>query len=226
MHESYESSRPVVNLVRRDMALREPLLGAPSRRHRRIFAMILLAGMLLLGIYLFLQTGLFLGHLEEKLRVPNRDTAKIRIYNEQFESLQDRMTGFIAGSVETKLRMLEHSVASGTVGAQEIRTFEELKSELKLLETYAAGKVGNALDQSRFEHQRFQVSPGSSQSVSDGDLMRELSQLKNLFYFGIASCGVIAGLIGGYWWQHNAREKRLQSHLSRTPLLANRRNDE
>lgn len=225
MHERYDRSRPIVGLVGRDIALREPLFQAHSRRGR-IAALVLLACMAVLGSYLFFRSGLFISHVQDSLRAASGDTDKIRIYNQQLESLQGKMAGFIADSVETKLRTLEKSVAAGTVGTEEFRTFEELKSELKLLETYSLGTSGNGMDQARLDHQRFQVLPGSRQTTSAGDLMREVLHLQNLFYLGIASCGMIGLLVGGYWWQHEARHKRLHRNLSRARLLTNRLSDE
>jgi len=188
--------------------------------------MVLMAGLLLLGMYLLFHAGLFFKRFEDQLRAESGDTAKIRIYNAQLESLQDRMTGFIAGSVETKLRALENSVAAGTVGAQEIRMFEELKNELKLLETYSAGKSGNFTDQTRLDHPRFQAAPGFGQPVPNGELLREVLQLKILLYFSIASCGLFGAMVCGYWWQQHSRFKRLQAPFSGVALLTKTTGDE
>lgn len=217
MQETDDRSRAVANLNRRDLRLREPFFEIPSRSGR-MFAMVLLFGMLLLSMYLLFHAGLFFKHFEDKLRAESGDTAKIRIYNQQLASLQERMTGFIAGSVEAKLRTLEHSVASGTVGAQEIRMFEELRNELKLLETYSAGRSGNLTDQARLDHPRLQASPDFAAPDPNGELLREILQLKVLFYFSIASCSLVGAMVCAYWWQHS-RVKRLQAPFSGVSLL-------
>jgi len=223
MHESYESKQPV--LVRCDRPMQEPSFETPSRRGR-IFAIILLVCLVALSLYLFFHTSLLFRSFEYQFQAENNDVAKIRVYSQQLESLQDRMTGFIAGSVENKIRTLEKSIAAGAVGAQEIRTFEELKNELKLLETYSAGKGGKLTDQARLDHSRFQVVPGSAQSVPEGELLREIVKLKILFYLSIGSCSLMAALVGGCWWQNQRRAKRLQAPLSRAPLLAKNSSDE
>ncbi|MBS1212649.1 MAG: hypothetical protein H6R26_1266 [Proteobacteria bacterium] len=147
------------------------------------------------------------------------DSDKIRLYSQQLASLQERMTGFIADSVETRLRALERNVAAGTVGAAEIKAFEDLRNELKLLESYTSGKDRFLIEPSLRDHPRFQMTPGSSQTISKGELFGEVVELKNLTYFSIASCGLVACMIGGYWWQQNARAKRLEYALSRRALL-------
>jgi hypothetical protein len=225
MQETDDRSRAVANLIRRDGRLREPLFEIPSRSGRA-FAMVILVGLVLLGMYLLFHAGLFFKRFEDQLRAESGDATRIRMYNAQLESLQDRMTGFIAGSVEAKLKALENSVASGTVGAQEIRMFEELKNELKLLETYSAGRSGNLTDQARLDHPRFQAVGGIGQPASHGELLREVLRLKILLYFSIASCGLVGAMVCGYWWQQHSRFKRLQAPFPGVSLLTKAAGDE
>ena len=225
MHESHENSRPSVNLVRREVSLTEPLfvVEAPAVR---IWLGLLLLSVLALGIFLFLNSQQLFSQFQAKFPVETEDSAKIRHYNEQLALLQERMTAFIADSVENRLHTLEKNVASGEVGAQDIPNFEELRNELKLLETYADGKAGNLTDSSRLEHPRFQVTPGTQGGVANSDMIAELVQLKTLLYLSIASCGMVALMVGGYWWQHSSKIKRLQSGSAIPRLLVHRQDSD
>lgn len=221
MHESNKNSRPGVDLVRREVSLTEPLLVAESAA-ARLWLGLLLLSMIALGLFLLFNAQPLFNQFQSNFSVETEDSAKIRHYNQQLASLQERMTAFIADSVENRLHALEKNIEAGDVGTQDIRNFEELRNELKLLESYAGGKAGNLTDSSRLEHPRFQVTPGTQGAVVNGDMIAELIQLKTLLYISIASCGMVAFMMGGYWWQSNAKVKRLQSTISKPPLLIHR----
>lgn len=222
MQDRDNHNRPVVDLIRRHERLPdEILLDAPSLR-ARYWAFALMALLLALSFYLFLNTQYLFERFQGRLAgVEDSDALRIRQYNEKLESLQNRMTVFVADSVETKLKSLERNVTAGTVGAQEIKTLEELKGEVKLLEDYSAGKHGKLLDPSRLDHARFQSIPGSDNNTAPaGDLLYEVSQIKRLLYLGIASCGLVGLMIGGYWWQSVSHAKRLGGGRPSQRLLA------
>lgn len=186
----------------------------------RYVAFALMALMMAVSIYLFLSTNQILARFQGSLsEVEDNDAKRIQFYNEKLEALQDRMTVFVADSVETKLKALEKNVTSGTVGTQEIKTLEELKGEVKLLQNYSTGKRGNLTDPARLDHARFQVTPGTQNVTSSGDLLYEVSQMKRLLYLSIASCGFVGLMIGGYWWHSATRIRRLAVHKSSHPLL-------
>ncbi|MDD5034596.1 MAG: hypothetical protein PHE55_07530 [Methylococcaceae bacterium] len=204
MQERYDNSQPFVDLTRRDRMLGQPLSAGRSLARARFLGWVLMAFMLVLSVYLFFDTHRFFDRFQARYdQVEDDDTVKIRQYNRQLEALQDKMTVFVADSVENKLKSLEKNVTSGTVGAQELRTLEELKSEVKLLETYAAGKSGKLTDLSHLDHARFKITPGTRNTHDD--LFQDLLELKQLLYFGIASCGFVGLMIGGYWWRINTR---------------------
>jgi hypothetical protein len=171
---------------------------------------LLLLLILAAGIFLAANTQRFLASLGQPAQSESSDTAKIRRYNEKLERIQERMSAFIADSVEDRLRTLESNVSAGTVGAEEIRTVQELRNELRLLEDYSAGKSGDLTDSSRLEHTRFQTTPGSaSAGAATTEILGEAVRIKYLLYFSIASCGLLGMMITGYWWQQNARMRRL-----------------
>jgi hypothetical protein len=220
MQDQNHFNRIIVALVRRDLEPEAIPLDAPSQR-ARYWAFALMAMMLAVSLYLFLNTSQMFERFQGRLGdVEDGDARRIQQYNEKLESLQNRMTVFVADSVENKIRSLERNVAAGTVGAQEIKTLEELRGEVKLLENYSVGRRANLTDPARLDHARFQATPGSENIASGGDLLYEVSQMKRLLYISIASCGLVGLMIGGYWWQTAARVKRLASDRPRTPLLA------
>ncbi len=222
-HNNY--NRPAVDLILRGRLPEQLMPDMPPQR-LRYWALALVALMITLSLYLLLSTSQILGRIQVRLaQVEDSDTVRIRQYNQKLENLQDRMTVFVADSVETKLKSLERNVTDGSVGAQEIKILEELKGEVKLLENYSHGKGGKLTDSSRLDHPRFQITPGTQNTSSSGDLLYEVSQMKRLLYLSIASCGFVGFLVGGYWWQSNTRNKRVSRDMPAPCLLVRKTGD-
>ncbi len=226
MLDHHHDNRAVFDLARAERLPRNAGFDMPYRR-ARFWVLFLMVSMMTLSLCLFFGASQLFERFQVRFAaVQDGDTDRIRLYHQQIQSLQDRMTVFVADSVETKLKTLEKNVAAGAVGAQEIKTLEELKGEVKLLENYAAGKGGNLTDLSRLDHARFQITPGTQNTVSSGELLYEVSRVKGLLYLGIASCGLVGLMIGGYWWQANSRAKRLSSEIPPPLLLMGKSPDE
>lgn len=218
MQHTHDDSQAALELVRRGSALGEPVFVAPSRR-ARIFAFVLFFALLTLSVYLFLHTHQFFNQVQARMQsLGDADSVRISQYNQQVEALEEKMSVFIADSVESRLHTLEQNVAAGKVGEQEIRGIETLRNELKLLETYSAGKGGHIIDPIRLDHPRLQLAPGSQQIARNDQVLDELIQLKQLLYFSIASSGTVGLLLGGYWWRNTLRVRRLQAGYARVLL--------
>ena len=221
MQDQNKYDRQVLDVIRRDRLPGPAILPDLPWQRLRWWAWALMALLMTVSLYLLLNTGMMLDRFQGKLAgIEDNDTVKIRQYNQKLEVLQERMTAFVADSVETKLKTLEQNVADGSVTDLEIKTLEELKGEVRLLEKYSAGKGGNLADPSRLDHPRFQITPGTWNENLSIDLTAEVSQMKRLLYLGIASCGFVGFLLGGFWWQSHFRVKRLYRDIPPPKLLA------
>lgn len=214
MQDNNDNSRSLVRLVRSEV-MESPM--ADMQRRGQVLALMALVLLMLVSAALLWNSTHLVNRFESRLATAADGENKIKLYSAQLASLQERMAGFIADSVETRLRKLEGQVAAGTVGAAEIQAFEDLRNELKLLESYGSGRQRGFADPDRRDHPRFQPTPGSTTSAADAQLLGEVVELKNLTYFSIASCGFAALMISGYWWQHQSRARRIAAE--RVPLL-------
>ncbi|MDD5412622.1 MAG: hypothetical protein PHF31_14625 [Methylobacter sp.] len=98
----------------------------------------------------------------------------------EVNSLKRQLVGLISGSIENKLATLEESIRLGTV-TNSLGTIEELKNDVKVLRSYSdTPKKENAV-------------------VSNEQLRQEMSQLKNLIYVSLASCGLMLAAVAGIW---------------------------
>jgi hypothetical protein len=223
MQPKIDHSRPIMELPQHAQFMAVPALGL----RLRFWAWAMMLALLGLGAFLLLDSTQTASRIQNKFTgMESSDAQKIRQYNQRLESLQERMTAFIADSVEDQLRALEKNVASGSVGAKEISAIQELKHEVKLLETYVAGKSGDLTDPMRMDHLRFQATPGSRQATSSAEFLEELLKLKQLAYLGLASCGLGFAMIGGYWWRSHERVRSLPAAFSQTPQLSHAKPEE
>ncbi|MGJ0428722.1 hypothetical protein [Methylobacter sp.] len=153
---------------------------------------------LLLTVVFFLMTVvLILGFLLFPTHdvVPNyRKATPSEIYAAEMNSvlsaevntLKGQLIGLISGSIESKLRTLEESIRLGAVSSS-LGTIEDLKNDVKVLRSYSDPA------------QKEQVAVDSEQ------IMLEMSQLKNLIYLTLASCGLMLAALAGIWIKNRNR---------------------
>jgi hypothetical protein len=224
MQDQNNPNRAVANLMKLEYLPSKVALDPQDHRMLRFWGLLLMACLVAASFYLFLNASQLIDRFSTRIAAAeNPNSVRIRQYNQALEAIQDRMTVFVADSVETKLKSLDKKLSAGAIGAQEIKTLEELKGELKLLERYSAGKDSKLTDLAQLEHTRFQVTPGTSSAASSGDFLSEVSQVKRLLYLGIASCGLVGFMIGGYWWQSYHRSRRIHAPSARAKLLEGKR---
>jgi len=99
----------------------------------------------------------------------------------EVNTLKGQVAGLVSGSIESKLRSLEESLRTGTLNAS-LGTIEELKNEVKILRTYSEP-----------------AKPIPVAAVSNATLMQEMSQLKRLIYWTLASCSLMIAAVAGVW---------------------------
>ena len=94
-------------------------------------------------------------------------------------ALKAQMIGLVSGSIESKLRTLEESIRLGTA-ANSLGTIQDLQNDVKVLRSYSqpAEKIEKA-------------------EVANEQLLQEISQLKQLIYVTLASCGLMLAAVAG-----------------------------
>ncbi|MDD5271756.1 MAG: hypothetical protein PHU14_03440 [Methylovulum sp.] len=98
----------------------------------------------------------------------------------EVDALKGQVVGLVSGSIESKLRSLEESLRAGTL-TDSLGTLEDIKNDVKVLRTYS-------------EPPRPVVA-----TVSNAQLMQEMSQLKRLIYWTLASCSLMIAAVAGIW---------------------------
>ena len=104
---------------------------------------------------------------------------------DEINLLKGQFVGLVSGSIESKLRTLEENIRSGRM-ATSLGTVQDLKKDIQLLQSYSKVPVKKTV--------KSQVSER---------VLKEVSQLKDLIYLTLASCGLIIAALGGIWIKNN-----------------------
>ncbi len=111
--------------------------------------------------------------------------------SQEIDTLKGQLVGLVSGSIESKLRILEQSIRSGSLSTS-LGAIEDIKNDVKVLRSYSKPRVS--------------VQAGSIKSQQLNEkLIDELSQLKRLIYLTLGSCGLMIAAIAGFWLRNRFR---------------------
>ena len=105
------------------------------------------------------------------------------VLSAEIDTLKAQLIGLVSGSIESKLRTLEQSVKLGTV-SYSLGTIEDLKNDVKVLRSYS-----DSVKQDKVR-------------LTNEQLLTEMSQLKDLIYLTLASCGLMVAAVAGVWFKN------------------------
>lgn len=225
MHEGDHGEQAAVELVYRNTAARQP---ASIMRKGNIAILVAVAACLLFTVVcvLLFQARGFLDRFETKLTAEAGGENRLQAINRQVDALQGKFNGLLAESVETRLKTLEKSVESGKVGPEDLRVFEELKSDLQRLENYAETSGPALFDYAQHEHSRYHRVPDAKQPVGNRDLLDQVLELKSLFYFCFVLLVTSTLFAAGFWLRQHRRSCRIHWIGTHLPMLTAQPSDE
>ncbi len=111
------------------------------------------------------------------------------VISAEVDALKSQLVGLVSGSIESKLKILEESLHSGTISNTGLDTIYALQQDLVVLKTYSETGAGRLIAQKYAP----QV---NKQTIM---LAEEVSQLRSLVQFLLTSCGLMLAAIGGVW---------------------------
>jgi hypothetical protein len=104
----------------------------------------------------------------------------------EINTLKGQLVGLVSGSIESKLRTLEQSIRMGQMNTS-LGTIQDLKNDIRVLRSYS------------------EPVKKLRQAPVNEALLQEVSQLKNLIYLTLTSCGLMIAAIGGIWVRNRYR---------------------
>jgi hypothetical protein len=225
MYDRSQGERLATALICQTGVARRPVVTRATGRAAS--AVLVFAACLLLAsaLMLFFQVRSFLGHIETKLVSESGGDPRLRAIGLQMEALRGKFHGLLAESVEVRLKSLEKNVEAGKITADDLRAFEELQKDLKLLESYAGAGGTTALDYSEREHSRFRAIPEAG-PVRNEQLLSEMVEVKTLFYLCLA--GIATGtlmMMGYYWMRHRGEARYIHGLAEQMSMLTHQPSD-
>lgn len=112
----------------------------------------------------------------------------------EINTLKGQLFGLVSGSIESKLRSLEENVKRGSV-ADSLNTIQDLKSDVKVLSAYT--------DTPQLNNQK---------DAANQQLIKEVTDLKDLVYLTFISCGLMIAALAGVWLRHRYRLTHQKNH--------------
>ncbi|MDD2760702.1 MAG: hypothetical protein PHH11_10470 [Methylomonas sp.] len=112
----------------------------------------------------------------------------------EINTLKGQLFGLVSGSIESKLRSLEENIKRGSL-AESLNTIQDLKSDVKVLGAYTTGP---------------QV--GVQGEAVNQQMIKELSELKDLVYLTFISCGLMIAAVAGIWLRNRYRLTHQKNH--------------
>jgi hypothetical protein len=178
-------------------------------------------GLLLLMLFLILfmlPAKNLLDSSRHTIAATPKGEGRVQGYDQEVEALQHKITGLITASIESKLQAIENRIQTGKISLEDVRTIDDLKNDLGILKAYSARPALHPVDK------RALIPETHQPAYREDDLLEEIAQLKSLFYVSVASFGVAAAVVGGYWLHSSSRNvRRIASGIARIPALLERK---
>ena len=184
------------------------LIQAVQKHHALVKAnRFLLAIVFVLMVAIFVM-GVFLMPKQKSLSDLKSNQADVAAYalqnpviSAEINVLKGQLFGLLSGSIESKLRSLEENIKRGSV-VDSLNTLQDLKSDVKVLSSYS------------------NAPQAENKSVdANQQLIKELTDLKDLVYMTFISCGLMIAALAGVWLRNRYR---LTHQRKNTLYLRNR----
>jgi len=120
------------------------------------------------------------------------------VISAEINMLKGQLFGLVSGSIESKLRSLEDNIKRGSL-VESLNTIQDLKSDVKVLNAYTSAPQVKV-----------------QEATANQQLIKELTELKDLVYLTFISCGLMIAAVAGIWIRHRYR---LTHHKNQTIYL-------
>ena len=203
---------PEINLDDADSESRAlAILQAVQKHHALVKAnrfLLMLVFALMASVFVM---GLFLMPKQSVLNDLKANKAATAAYalqnpaiSAEINTLKGQLFGLVSGSIESKLRSLEENIKRGSV-VDSLNTIQDLKSDVKVLSAYTNAPQVKA-----------------QEDAVNQQLIKEMTDLKDLVYLTFASCGLMIAAVAGVWIRHRYRLTHQKNH---TILIGRSRHD-
>ena len=172
--------------------------------HNKALVFFVLTMITLVLTFLWLPTQNLLENLEKNQQKIVASHNPINPVSAQVNHLKSQLVGLISGSIKSKLQVLEESINKGQISVTGMNAIQGLKADIQRLNTYAEPIViKTPTTQKGVVIDRTTASKVKTEQITP--LLEEISQLKNLVYLTLVSCGLLFAAMGGIWLRDRSR---------------------
>jgi len=147
----------------------------------------LMAIIVVMGAFLIPQQASF-DFVRAQKTVELYDRQMNPVLSAEVDALKSQLVGLVSGSIESKLKVLEESLRTGSIGLTGMDTIHSLQNDLQVLKTYSDTGAGRLI-----------ATKTPEVSANRIDLVEEVNRLNGLVSFLITSCGLMFAAIAGVW---------------------------
>lgn len=204
MEYSCEKNKGGRQLETRQWLAGETFVVSRPLSKRNIVIASLLSIFLVAILLLIILCARFVGSIEIQLSERDNPIKTKPFIDSQVAQLKSQLIALISGSINNKLQILEAGIQDGNAGRGELLVIQALRNDFDLLQSYApeASSVHDARGDRK------------SQQYLDSLILREISYLKSVFFFGIAFCGITVFFTGALWLRAMYRFRKIEAQFA------------
>ena len=176
-------------------------------RMQLLIRMMLLMMLLAVGMFVMMQIlrllpGLQL-ILEAQAQIMKAQADGLKLIPDLEARIQDldkRTKTLSTSEVEGRLARLETAIRVGEVRAEDIASLQDLREEVKLLQTYMFSQPERLIEFRTLQSDYLRFEKVAETVMPRDEILRELNSTKQLFYWNLAVFGVLVSMFAGAWF--------------------------
>ncbi len=129
----------------------------------------------------------------------------------QITILEKQLANLSSSSIEQRLASIEKSIEVGDVDIDEVKTFQQLRSDFEILKTYMFSDPEDLVKLKTLQRDYQEVSSSIENFVEKDVVEREISFLNNMFYTVLGFLGILISIAGGSWWATSKKLKAINT---------------
>lgn len=179
------------------------IIQAVQKHHALVKANRFLVGLVFVLMFAVVAMGLFIvpkRNIVDDMKAQQAMTTVYALQNPaisaEISALKGQMFGLISGSIDSKLRSLEENIKRGSL-VDSLNTIQDIKSDVKVLSGYTNVPQANLQEQ-----------------AVNQQLIKEVTDLKDLVYLTFISCGLMVAALAGVWVRHRYRLTHQSKHTA------------
>ncbi|MEI8640212.1 hypothetical protein P4S68_00310 [Pseudoalteromonas sp. Hal099] len=129
----------------------------------------------------------------------------------QISVLEKQLATLTSQSIESRLSIIEKSIAVGDVDVDEVATLQKLKSDFEILKSYMFSDPEDLVKLKTLQRDYQEISSSINDYVHKDVVEREISYLNNMFYTVLGFLGILISIAGGSWYSTARKLKAMNN---------------